>query len=87
MQTLAEAARLATGEDLQVGGGRGGITDARELDAAGIPTVVWGPGDLYRIHRLDERVDLDDVPACPPALAVVRVRRSGVAREEETHVV
>jgi acetylornithine deacetylase/succinyl-diaminopimelate desuccinylase-like protein len=88
VQTLAEAVRVATGDDLQVGGGRGAITDAGELDAAGIPAVVRGPGDGHSIHRVDERVDPDDVLACPRALAVFPVRPCGVAEEtEETHVV
>jgi acetylornithine deacetylase/succinyl-diaminopimelate desuccinylase-like protein len=87
VQTLAAAVRVATGEDLQVGAGRGAITDAGEPDAVGIPTLVWGRGDLYRIHRVDEWVDLDDVLAYARALAVSPVRWCGAAREEETHVV
>jgi len=42
-------------------GGRGGITDAGWFQRNGIPSVVYGPGDVHWAHRVDERVCLEDV--------------------------
>jgi acetylornithine deacetylase len=36
-------------------------TDASTLAAAGIPAVVFGPGDIARAHTVDEWVPLDEV--------------------------
>jgi acetylornithine deacetylase/succinyl-diaminopimelate desuccinylase-like protein len=38
-----------------------GATDARFLIAAGVPTVIVGPGDLGDAHSVDEAVLLDDL--------------------------
>jgi acetylornithine deacetylase len=36
-------------------------TDASTLAEAGIPSVVFGPGDIARAHTCDEWVPLDEV--------------------------
>src|SRR5262249_30732330 len=36
-------------------------TDASTLSAAGIPAVVFGPGDIVKAHTSDEWVSLDEV--------------------------
>jgi acetylornithine deacetylase len=36
-------------------------TDASKISAAGIPAVVFGPGDIARAHTCDEWVPLDEV--------------------------
>jgi acetylornithine deacetylase len=36
-------------------------TDASTLAAAGVPSVVFGPGDIGRAHTCDEWVPLDEV--------------------------
>lgn len=36
-------------------------TDASTLAAAGIPAVVFGPGDIAQAHTCDEWIDLDEV--------------------------
>jgi acetylornithine deacetylase ArgE len=36
-------------------------TDASKIAAAGIPSVVFGPGDIARAHTCDEWVPLDEV--------------------------
>jgi acetylornithine deacetylase len=36
-------------------------TDAGELDAAGIPALVLGPGDIAQAHTKDEWIDLDQL--------------------------
>jgi acetylornithine deacetylase len=36
-------------------------TDASTLAGAGVPSVVFGPGDIARAHTCDEWVPLDEV--------------------------
>ncbi|MBI4240379.1 MAG: ArgE/DapE family deacylase [Candidatus Rokubacteria bacterium] len=79
VRTLLEAGREALGEPVEVGGGRGAICDSGWIAEGGTPTVVWGPGDIYWAHRVDERVNLDDVVAYARALALFLLRWCGVA--------
>lgn len=37
------------------------VSDATWLEAAGIPSVVFGPGDLSRAHSMDEYVVIDEI--------------------------
>ena len=39
-------------------------TEAGLYQAAGIPSVVWGPGDIGVAHRPDEFVEIADLAAC-----------------------
>ncbi|WP_243680520.1 M20/M25/M40 family metallo-hydrolase [Vulcanisaeta souniana] len=39
----------------------GGATDGRYLRARGIPTVVYGPGELALAHAYNEYVTVDDL--------------------------
>ena len=39
-------------------------TEAGLYQAAGIPSVVWGPGDIAVAHRPDEFVEVSDLEAC-----------------------
>jgi acetylornithine deacetylase len=43
-------------------------TEAGLFQAAGIPTVVCGPGDIAEAHRPDESIGEDDLAACLAAL-------------------
>lgn len=43
-------------------------TEAGLFQVAGIPAVVWGPGDIAVAHRPDEYVELADLAACLGAL-------------------
>jgi acetylornithine deacetylase len=36
-------------------------TDAAPLAAAGIPAVIFGPGDIAQAHTADEWIDLEQV--------------------------
>jgi formylaminopyrimidine deformylase len=51
-------------------GARAAINDAGWFHRAGIPAVVYGPGDPEYVHRIDERVHLDDVIAYCKVLAL-----------------
>ena len=44
-------------------------TEAGLYQAAGIPAVVWGPGDIAVAHRPDEFVEVGDLEACVAVLA------------------
>jgi formylaminopyrimidine deformylase len=61
-------------ERTPVRGGRGAITDAGWFARAGIPAVVFGPGDVEYAHAVDERVSLDNVVAHCKAVAVFLIR-------------
>ena len=36
-------------------------TDACTLQAAGIPTLVFGPGDVAQAHTADESIDVEEI--------------------------
>jgi acetylornithine deacetylase len=57
---LKEAVKRATGREPNVVGVPFG-TDAGPLGAAGLPCVVFGPGDIAQAHTRDEWIDLDQV--------------------------
>lgn len=79
---LAEGQRLASGQPPVVGGwGRlGNVGDGNILQAAGIPTVQYGAGDI-RIYREwptpDERVRLADLVTTTRAVAYATYRLCG----------
>ena len=60
--------RSLLGGDPPVGGVAYG-TEAGLYQAAGIPSVVWGPGDIAVAHRPDEFVEVADLEACLAVLA------------------
>lgn len=74
VEALVEAGRQVFGAPIEIGGGRGAICDSGWVTRSGTPTVVWGPGDMYWAHRVDERVDLDDVLAYAKVLALFLLR-------------
>ena len=78
VRRLADAVRDASGQE-PVLGGRGGITDAGWFQRAGVPAVVFGPGDVNYAHRIDERVHLDDVVNHCKALTLFLLRHCGEA--------
>lgn len=80
VQALVGAGQELLGAPLEVGaGGRGAICDSGWVARGGTPTVVWGPGDVYWAHRVDERVNLDDVLAYARVLALFLMRWCGGA--------
>lgn len=78
VRLLADAIRQASGQEPQMGG-RGGITDAGWFQRAGVPAVIFGPGDVNYAHRVDERVHLDDVLNHCKATTLFLTRYCGVA--------
>ena len=62
MGPLAGAIRSVVNRDPATRGVPYG-TDAGPLARAGIPSIVFGPGDIAQAHTKDEWVDLDEVRA------------------------
>ena len=57
----------------------GAASDASFYEAAGIPSVVFGPGDVRVAHCKDESVEIDEVMAAARSLAVAVVEWCGAA--------
>jgi acetylornithine deacetylase len=47
---------------------------------AGIPTLLYGPGDVEHAHAADERVEIDEVVTCAKVLARTILHWCGSAR-------
>ena len=45
----------------------------------GIPTLLFGPGDIRRAHRPDEFVEVEELLAAAGSLALAAMRVRGVA--------
>jgi acetylornithine deacetylase len=56
---LAAAAREVSGRSERIGAAY--ATNAAFLAAAGVPTVVFGPGSIQQAHTADEWIALDQV--------------------------
>jgi acetylornithine deacetylase len=57
----------------------GAASDASFYEAAGIPSVVFGPGDVRVAHCKNESVEIDEVVAAARSLAAALVEWCGVA--------
>lgn len=84
VQSLAQAREQVTGTPTPAPGPRhrsgfAAVTDASFLEAAGIPAVVFGPGDLRRAHSADEGIELEQLKTCAAALALAAIDFCGVA--------
>ena len=44
---------------------------------AGIPSVCYGPGDIYLAHGADERVPIAELVACAQGIALAALRFCG----------
>src|SRR5262249_40340631 len=60
LEPLGNAVAAATGRRPEVMGVPFG-TDAGPLNAAGLPCIVFGPGDIAQAHTKDEWIDLEQV--------------------------
>jgi succinyl-diaminopimelate desuccinylase len=77
VQIAREAVADTTGHSPSIGEMRG-ATDARFLIAAGIPTIIFGPGDLSDAHTVDESVSLEALAAGALVYAAIICRFLGV---------
>jgi acetylornithine deacetylase len=77
--TVAEAARAVLGVRPVMAGVRFGADMQLLVNQAGIPTVLYGPGDVRDAHRPDENVALEDLLTTARVLVVAAMRFCGVA--------
>ena len=76
IRRMSEIPALNTGAESEIAGlvqelaGSGDIakvsfgTEASQFQAAGVPTVVCGPGSIHEAHKPDEFVTLEQVARC-----------------------
>lgn len=76
---LQGAASAALGREVALEGMTYGADMGLLSNVAGIPTVLFGAGDVRRAHRPDEWVGVDELEAQARALAVAAMRFCGVA--------
>jgi len=75
--TVQDATEFAIGRRAEPTG-MAGSTDARFLIAAGVPTVIFGPGDASEAHVVDESIAVEDLRRGALAYAAVICRYLGV---------
>ena len=54
------------------------VTDVAFLDKAGIPSIVYGPGDVMQAHTIDEFVAVDQLITATKTLALTAMDWCGV---------
>ncbi|CAN5708597.1 ArgE/DapE family deacylase [soil metagenome] len=69
VELVRRQARTTLGNEPEISGATGWM-DSAILGAAGIPTVIFGPGG-YGAHAVEEWVDLDSVEQCAGVLLAV----------------
>jgi acetylornithine deacetylase/succinyl-diaminopimelate desuccinylase-like protein len=72
VRCLREAVDEVCGESELIG--LCGSTDGALLSAGGVPSVVFGPGDLEKAHSADERVELNEVIEATKVYAYTALR-------------
>jgi acetylornithine deacetylase/succinyl-diaminopimelate desuccinylase-like protein len=87
VQTMVRAHEAASGERFPAPSPQhpvafGAASDASFYEAAGIPSVVYGPGELRLAHCKDESVSLDELVAAAKGLAGCVLEWCGVANPE-----
>lgn len=55
------------------------VCDATFLSAAGIPSIVYGPGSLLNAHAVDEYLDIDELMVATKTYALTALRWCGAA--------
>jgi acetylornithine deacetylase len=86
-QAMARAWETVTGEAVPAPGPDypvhfGAAMEGSWLERAGIPSIVFGPGDLRVAHAKDEYVSLDEVIAAAKGLAACAMEWCHVAERD-----
>ncbi len=79
VRVLTDAAGALLGRPARVGGVRFGADMRLLTNHGGVPTVIFGPGDVREAHRPDESVGVQDLVRAAEILAVTAVRFCGLA--------
>ncbi|MDX1579093.1 MAG: ArgE/DapE family deacylase [Gemmatimonadota bacterium] len=83
VRTLETAFRAVTDEEPTVAGMRYGADMRLLVNEGGIPTALFGPGDVREAHRPDESIELEELLTAARVLAVTALRYCGVASAGE----
>lgn len=78
VRVLAGAHEAATGRRPEVRGVPYGADMRLLVNEGGVPTVIYGPGDVRRAHAPDEFVPIAELEAATRALALAALRFCGV---------
>lgn len=78
VDAVADAYRAASQRDAVLEGMTYGADMRLLVNVAGIPTVMFGAGDVRQAHRPDEFVPLDDLQSLARTLCVTAMRFCGV---------
>ena len=78
VRATASAHESATGTPATIHGFPA-VDDATWLNAAGIPAITYGPGDLRAAHAVDEWVDIDEVMTAARTYALLALEWCGLA--------
>ncbi len=55
------------------------VCDASFLATKGVPSVVFGPGDLREAHAIDESVEIEEIRIAARVITRAAIRWCGVA--------
>ncbi len=84
---VAGAYVAVTGEPASLGGMRFGADMRLLVNQGGIPTVLFGPGDVREAHRPDESIAVADLLTATRALVVTALRFCVVAGDDQAAAV
>lgn len=79
VQTLLAGER-ALGRRARVGGMENWHDGAMVIVEGGIPSVCYGPGDIYLAHTVGEHVPVADLVACAQGIALAAMRFCAITR-------
>jgi acetylornithine deacetylase len=77
VRTTSEAIRSVSGQAPRIEGMTYGADMRLLVNQGGIPTVLFGPGDVRRAHRPDELVPIDDLLTVARVIALLVLRFDG----------
>ncbi len=75
--TLGAAYRAATGAEPELRGMRYGADMRLLVRQGGVPTALFGPGDVRQAHRPDESVPIEELVTAAKVLAITALRFCG----------
>ena len=79
-RTTASAHRQASGKEV-ITHAMPAVTDVAFLDRAGVPSIMYGPGDVMQAHTIDEYVPVDQLVTATKTLALTAMDWCGVTKK------
>jgi len=84
-QTLFTAHRAVTGRDTRFVALTAGLDHRLLVNVGGIPTAVYGAGDVSHCHCADEWISIDDVLTAIEVMTVTTIEWCGLSRRPGDH--